>query len=329
MEGCSHSGMANSMARGERVLELEVQVPGLALPWLNEGLLNQNLFMSQPECTNVVDSLWYDGPVELCPELENHSAPAKLCAFESGEVCSFQPIPSPVTTEAPSPLLNVRNKCNSDATEASSKISHVESPTSLQGQTVSNESTAYFSHSQEAYIMGNDVHGILDSTKGQYDCPFWFSSGMEDPISFDGASTDDVRRILQSSDCDLFPRICEYWSHYHQFLRGMEVKVNQILNDRGVKIKRRKRMGPEVPAIEKKEIRAQRNRERSQALRKHNKQRLGSLERAVEKLRSYNSATRSLVNTVLEHEAALPLLQSYFTENECSENLLAFLSNGR
>lgn len=332
--GRNEKSSAPQVTKEEPISHVGTQQTEPHLPWLNEMAVNQNLFMLQPDCT-YIDPLGYDGAVDFSSGLgeENDASIGRILALESGEINSFQPIPSPVTIEAPFPSAGSGMKCGSVEIEAASSVSHLELPASLLpasllGQSSLKEHSIKIYHSQSAPVDANDIDKNVGTLNINYNCTSVFIDEIGDPTRFAKASTEEVRKIFRTSGCDFALRISQYWCHYQQLLQTMEQRVHQILNDRGVKIKRRKRMGPEVPAIEKKEIRAQRNRERSQALRRHHKKRLSDLEEAGEQMRVYNSATRALINCVLEHESALPLLHNYFTENDCSENLLAFLSNG-
>lgn len=301
-----------------------------SLPWENEETLNHQPFNLQPECPSLyIDPLSFDGATTLPFGLgaHNDAAISRILAIGSGDINLFNPVPSPVSVEAPFSGAGFAVKCRVVDVETSSSVSHFELPAGLVGQCTVKEAIPKDYQLKSSLEAGNTPEKIVLTPITEVNNNEMLADGFVDPNRFAKASTDEVRRILRISGCDLVFKISQYWCHYHQFLKKMEERVYHLLKDRGVKIKRRKRMGPEVPAFEKKEIRAQRNRERSQSLRKHHKQRLMDLEGAGEQMRVYNSATRSLINCVLEDEAALPLLHTYFTKNEYSESLLSYLSN--
>lgn len=139
-------------------------------------------------------------------------------------------------------------------------------------------------------------------------------------------SSEEVRHLFHANEYDIVPKLHNYWEVYKRF-HNMKNHVQDVLENTGVKMTRRRRIASDIPALEKKQIRAQRNRERSQALRRHQKLRSARLAETNEQLMLYNSATRSLINCILEDKAALPLLQHYFAENKCSEAMLSFLNH--
>ncbi|KAI0560056.1 hypothetical protein FGB62_127g021 [Gracilaria domingensis] len=144
------------------------------------------------------------------------------------------------------------------------------------------------------------------------------------PRALGNISPKAVRTLLRASGDDIVSKIELYWSHFHDYRVSTE-RAARLLREKSVRFERRKRMGPEVPAIEKKAIRAQRNRERSQALRRYHKQRMGDLEAASGQLKLYNSVAKSFINCLLEEPQSLGLVREYFTSHECSEELLTYL----
>lgn len=132
--------------------------------------------------------------------------------------------------------------------------------------------------------------------------------------------------LFDATERDIVPKLRAFWARYNAF-HNLSARVQAALSTTSVRMSRRRRIASDVPAVDKKIIRAQRNRERSQALRRHQKLRTARLREVNEQLRVYNSALRSVINCVLEDQAALPLLQVYFTENCCSEAMLSFLNH--
>lgn len=144
------------------------------------------------------------------------------------------------------------------------------------------------------------------------------------PRALEDVSPKAVRALLRSNGDDIVSKIELYWTHFQDYQITAE-RAGKVLKEKSVRFERRKRMGPEVPAIEKKAIRAQRNRERSQALRRYHKQRMSELEDVDRKLKTYNAVAKSLVNCLLEEPQSLKLVQEYFSTHECNEELLTFL----
>lgn len=138
--------------------------------------------------------------------------------------------------------------------------------------------------------------------------------------------TEEIRNWFHASDADITEKIGAFWRNYQPLLRATVEGAQSLVSRRGVKMKRRKRIGANLSAIEKKEIRAQRNRERSQALRRHQKQRLLDLESITEELKTYNKALKSLINCLFENDVALPRLNEFFTSEKCSELLVGFMN---
>eukprot|EP00178_Gracilaria_changii_P024639 TRINITY_DN743_c0_g4_i2.p1 TRINITY_DN743_c0_g4~~TRINITY_DN743_c0_g4_i2.p1 ORF type:complete len:587 (+),score=55.16 TRINITY_DN743_c0_g4_i2:3348-5108(+) len=133
-----------------------------------------------------------------------------------------------------------------------------------------------------------------------------------------------VRSLLRATGGDIVSKIDLYWSHFHDFRVSAE-QAGRLLREKSVRFERRKRMGPEISAIEKKAIRAQRNRERSQALRRYHKQRMRALEVVSGQLKLNNAVARSLIHCLLEEPRSLELVQEYYSSHECSEELLTYL----
>ncbi|CAN8062379.1 unnamed protein product [Agarophyton chilense] len=144
------------------------------------------------------------------------------------------------------------------------------------------------------------------------------------PSALGNKSPEQVRSLLRATGGDIVSKIELYWSHFHDYRVSVE-RAGRLLREKSVRFERRKRMGPDVPAIEKKAIRAQRNRERSQALRRYHKQRMTDLETVSGQLKLYNSVARSLINCLLEEPQSLELVQEYFRSHECSEEFLTYL----
>lgn len=135
----------------------------------------------------------------------------------------------------------------------------------------------------------------------------------------------EVFRIFRASSADIVEKMSSDWSRFRGETMAVGERISKLLSDRGIRLKRRKRMGAEVPATEKKAIRAQRNRERSQALRRHHKHRLGSLEGACQELEVENGAARSMIQCLLEQEGGEQLLQQYVISSERGQELAQFL----
>lgn len=325
----------SSIDASTSISNAEVHISTPQLPWFNEMTLPHASFNPQTE-TAYIDPLSSDGMIDFTKgfEREDDATMGRLLAMESvlterDEISALQQVQSPVTVEA---------SCNSPATkkheeaalvESASSVSHAELLASLQSNCFWQGGNTQPEVPQPATFHERKQLPFVPPPKEKPGRHPTASQDFVDLSSLVDASPEEVRKLFRASRDDVMTQINLYWVNYRYLLKTMEERIHKILNDRGVKIKRRKRMGPEVPALEKKEIRAQRNRERSQALRKHQKQRLAYLEGYAEQLKVYNSATKSLINCVLEDEAMLPLLHAYFTENECSESLLSFLSNGK
>lgn len=176
------------------------------------------------------------------------------------------------------------------------------------------------SYKQEGCIQETNSDVAIDESKGELvntERTFQILASMQ---------ADEVRNWFHASEADTTEKIGAFWRNSRPFLHATAERAKTLVSHRGVKMKRRKRMGPNISAIEKKEIRAQRNRERSQALRRHQKQRLLDLESITEELKTYNKALKSLINCLLEREVALPKLNEFFASEECSELLLSFMN---
>lgn len=145
-----------------------------------------------------------------------------------------------------------------------------------------------------------------------------------DPAVLHKKKPKQVRLLLSADNQSIVSKINQYWQE-NPIFQSLADQVSVQLNGRAIKLQRRKRMGAEVPPSEKKAIRAQRNRERSQALRKYHKNRMINLEEADRALTVYNSATRSLINCLLEEAPCLQLIETYFEGPNCSEQVIAFL----
>lgn len=86
--------------------------------------------------------------------------------------------------------------------------------------------------------------------------------------------------------------------------------LNALLNDGGIRLERRKRLNAGVAADFKREVRAQRNRERSHALRRHHKRRLALIDEASAALQTHNRALRVLSKTIIRLFGRPQLLQN-------------------
>lgn len=111
-------------------------------------------------------------------------------------------------------------------------------------------------------------------------------------ITLEGVATIPISRVP-----NLFTgsavRVSTFW-HACRRTAAVRNAVAALLNDGGIRLERRKRMGICVAAEHKRAVRAQRNRERSHALRRHHKRRLALLERATAALHIQNTALRAL-----------------------------------
>lgn len=142
----------------------------------------------------------------------------------------------------------------------------------------------------------------------------------------DRKSCADFRDVLGATDQNIVMKIEEYWRNYKRY-DHIEEKVIKLLNETSLRLKRRRRLGSDMPESQKKQIRALRNRERSQAIRGHLRQRLQGLEVVNEQLRICNSAIRLMINCLLEDETALAVLYKYLESHKCSESMFSFLSH--
>lgn len=311
----------------------EAQSSGPHFTWLHEIPTSQSS-LYPPGDSSYMDPLSNNGMIDFATafEGENDATIGRLLALEPPiseceEIPVFHNVQSPVTIEASSYSADKEKLGNVSQEDCTSSASYFELPASLQGQYLRPGGNTHTEMDRSSPFARKGLSRMLTP----FNCnPKEYTKPAHDflnPSHLVGASPQQVRQIFRATRSNMVLCIRQYWEHYSCLLTGLEERIQKLIKDRGVKIKRRKRMGPEVPAIEKKEIRAQRNRERSQALRKHQKQRLLDLEGYGEQLKEYNSATKSLINCVMEDEGVLPLLQAYFTENECSETLLSFLSN--
>lgn len=254
----------------------------------------------------------------------DNAAIDRLLELDPTIIDSLIPAHSPVTTTG-TPVEESRSETISDGPANKTEVSHYALP----------EAHAEHQGPQHPQVEASALAPInLESCTQDEN----FEATMEDPKlehAFDlkgtfqmlgSMQTDEVRNWFQATKEDMTRKIGVFWRKYRPILHANAEKAQTLVNRRGVKMKRRKRMGANLSAIEKKEIRAQRNRERSQALRRHQKQRLLDLENVTEELKTYNKAMKSLINCLLEHEAALPKLNHYLTYHNCSEQLLSFLN---
>lgn len=85
--------------------------------------------------------------------------------------------------------------------------------------------------------------------------------------------------------------------------------LTALLHDGGIRLERRKRLSSGVAPDFKREVRAQRNRERSHALRRHHKRRLALLDEASAALQVHNRALRVLAKTIIKLFGRPQLLQ--------------------
>lgn len=109
-----------------------------------------------------------------------------------------------------------------------------------------------------------------------------------------GTSVGEVIQIFTRPPVDTYTRISTFWK-LHVDNRTVRERVEKLLDDGGIRLERRKRMGAKIAPEEKKAIRAQRNRERSQALRRHHKRRLALLEEANKHLQVENGAIKAMI----------------------------------
>ncbi len=107
----------------------------------------------------------------------------------------------------------------------------------------------------------------------------------------------EVVNLFRCPSSDPFSRLAHFWKICCE-TSTIRKHVMRLLDDGGIRLERRKRMATRIPPEEKKAIRAQRNRERSQALRRHQKRRLALLEEANRHLAVENGAIKAMVLAV-------------------------------
>ncbi len=102
--------------------------------------------------------------------------------------------------------------------------------------------------------------------------------------------------------------------------------VYALLHDTGIRLERRKRLASRETPEHKKAVRAARNRERSQALRRHHKRRLSLLDSATNALNAHCRALRALVHQLVHMHATPDTLERALAQVP-GEELRVFLNS--
>lgn len=151
------------------------------------------------------------------------------------------------------------------------------------------------------------------------------SDVLKDPEILNRLNPQEIFNLIWVSEGNIYTNLRKLWEEYQPNVLRTAERAQYLVEARGVKMERRPRVKPGVSAIEKKQIRAQRNRERSQALRRYTKKRLAELHKAKVDIRKCNIILKMFINLFLEDEKAYAKLNQFFASDRCSTELMAFL----